>query len=131
MNSSVLSNPKAQKANKLSPLPTSKSMRKRQRKIYREKENNWVLDCVNEKKSKLKPYSSLRDKYLKYFVIGVPKKKRNHCANSSMLNHEYSSDNKIKNNSEIPSENDFKQFLASQKERILNQKNDANKQDTH
>lgn len=42
----------------------------------REKENNWVLDCINRQKSTLQPYSSFKDKYLKYFVIGVPKKKR-------------------------------------------------------
>ena len=73
----IQGNRKNHSATKLSPLPYSKSMRKRQRQILKEKENNWVLDCINENKSKLKPYSSLRDKYLKYFVIGVPKKKRN------------------------------------------------------
>ena len=72
----ISGSPKNHSATKLSPLPYSKNMRKRQRQIKKEKDNNWVLDCINENKSKLKPYSSLRDKYLKYFVIGVPKKKR-------------------------------------------------------
>lgn len=41
-----------------------------------------MLDCINEDKSKLKPYSSIKDKYLKYFVVRVPKKKKMHAKNS-------------------------------------------------
>lgn len=34
-----------------------------------------MLDCINEQKSQLQPYSSVKDRYLKYFVIRVAKKK--------------------------------------------------------
>lgn len=43
-----------------------------------QKENNWILDCTNEERSKLKPYSAVKDRFLKYFVVRVPKKKKNY-----------------------------------------------------
>lgn len=39
--------------------------------MLKEKENGFVLDCLNEEKSKLKTYNTISDKYLNYFVIRV------------------------------------------------------------
>lgn len=52
----------------------SKSTRHRKRvmrQFLKEKENGFVLDCLNEEKSKLQTYNSISDKYLNYFVIRV------------------------------------------------------------
>jgi hypothetical protein len=49
---------------------------KRKVRELRAKENGWVLDCVNEAKAKLKPYSAASDKYFKHFVVRVPKRKK-------------------------------------------------------
>jgi RecA-family ATPase len=57
---------------KLSVLPT---LTKKQKKL-REKENGWVLDCSSEEKVKLKPYNFAAEKFVKHFVIRIPKKKK-------------------------------------------------------
>ena len=52
----------------------SKSTRTRkrlQKKQQSEKENGFVLDCLNQSKSKLQAYNSIQDKFLNYFVIRV------------------------------------------------------------
>ena len=52
----------------------SKSTRIRKRlhkKVLSEKENNFVLDCLNQQKAHLEPYNSTNDKFLNYFVIRV------------------------------------------------------------
>ena len=60
-----------------SPSKSPKKSRKyRKMNQRKEKENNWVLDCINEEKPKLKPYTPLQDQYLKYFLVGVVKRKR-------------------------------------------------------
>lgn len=41
------------------------------KQVLREKENGFVLDCLNGEKTKLKSYNSINDKYLNYFVIRV------------------------------------------------------------
>jgi hypothetical protein len=58
---------------KLRPL---QKVSRKKLKEFEEKENNWVLDCVNEQKAKLQTYSVVKDRFLKYFVVRVPKKKR-------------------------------------------------------
>jgi hypothetical protein len=52
----------------------SKSTRTRkrlQKKIQNEKENGFVLDCLNQSKSQLRSYKSINDKFLNYFIIRV------------------------------------------------------------
>lgn len=58
--------------NSVSRRSTSTRVRKRQlRRELREKENGFVLDCLNQQKSHLKSYNSTSDKFLHYFVIRV------------------------------------------------------------
>ena len=59
------------------------------RKILESREKNFRLDCTNVKKSQLPSYNSLKDKYLKYYVIRamkckvVKKKSNENCVNKS------------------------------------------------
>jgi hypothetical protein len=53
---------------------SSCSTRSKKRAIQRElheKENRFVLDCLNSEKTKLKKYNSISDQFLNYFVIRV------------------------------------------------------------
>ena len=45
------------------------------KKGQKHKENKFVLDCTNTERSHLQPYNSFKDKYLKYYVIRMSKKK--------------------------------------------------------
>ena len=45
------------------------------KKAMKDRENKFVLDCTNCCSSKLPNYNSLKDQYLKYYVIRVSKKK--------------------------------------------------------
>ena len=40
------------------------------------KEQNFILDCTNTQQSKLSTYNYVKDKYLTYFVVRIPKKVR-------------------------------------------------------
>jgi len=42
----------------------------------RKKEEKFLLDCTNMQQSKLPNYNYLRDKYLTYFIVRIPKKVR-------------------------------------------------------
>jgi hypothetical protein len=80
---------------KVSVLP---KLTKKQKKLL-EKENGWVLNCISEKNTKLKPYNLAVDKLAKHFVVCIPKKK------------------KVKE--ELISSAKFRTFLLNEKSKIL------------
>ena len=41
------------------------------KKLLTEKENGFVLDCLNQQKSSLKSYNTIHDKFLNYFIVRV------------------------------------------------------------
>ena len=57
----------------------SKSTRGKRRTLekIKEKEKGFVLDCLNEKQSKLQNYNTISDKFLNYFVIRVHPNRKN------------------------------------------------------
>lgn len=58
---------------RISQEKRSKSTRGKRRILekIKKKEEGFVLDCLNEQKSKLQNYNSISDKFLNYFVIRV------------------------------------------------------------
>ena len=50
---------------------STKVNKRLKRKLLTQKQNGFVLDCLNQKKSTLKTYNTINDKFLNYFVIRV------------------------------------------------------------
>lgn len=44
---------------------------RKHKKETKEKENGFVLDCLNQQKTHLQSYKSINDKFLKYYVIKI------------------------------------------------------------
>ncbi len=73
------------------------------------------MDCTNLYKSKLEDYNYLKDKFLNYCVVKVPKKKKVAGNGGNRTHNEMGLDTTIKNSV------NFKNFLESKKSEIISQ----------
>jgi hypothetical protein len=89
--------------------------RRFERKVLQEKENGFVLDCLNEQKAKLKHYNSISDKYLNYFVIRVHPNVTK--SKSGKHTHSVSKIDKVEFKEQI-SHSRFQEMLMKEKEKL-------------